>query len=232
MPNFLKKALGLFVEFEPDEKKASPSPQAEEASLAEKFPLSNIKGSISSVVESVGVLPGQISDTDIDKFENHFAELFDKSNLPGPDYFEFWRMMETLETAVPDEKVRMSAVFATLAVQGLTKDKLVDSAAQYNAIIEKDKGEFEAAVNGKLQTEVEGRKRVITQMEDTIASNSATIKKLTEEITELQKKMTLVKDEIEAQEKKLVTNMQAYLVACKAMSAKIQTDIQTIKNSL
>jgi hypothetical protein len=131
MANFLKKALGLFVEFEPNEK----TDANVHHDVAQKFPLSNIKATTQA-------MPA-MSEADIDKFEQHFSGLFERSNLPGPDYYEFWKMMETLEAHVPDEKTRMAAVFATLSIQGLTKQTLLETAAQSKQIVETDRTEFE-----------------------------------------------------------------------------------------
>lgn len=67
----------------------------------------------------------QIKEADISKFEQHFSKLFDEANLPGPNYYEFWKMMDTLEAHIPAEGERMNAVFASLKVQGLSKEVLL-----------------------------------------------------------------------------------------------------------
>lgn len=220
MSNFLKKALGLFVEFEPNEPLPPGSAPVRDA-LAQKFPLSSPKQAAAG-----------ISDEDLDKFEQHFTRLFESSNLPGPDYFEFWRMMETLEAHVPDEKARIAAVFATLSIQGLSRDKLLETAAQYQAMVEKDRAEFLKAAEDKAAREVEGRKQEIAQMEKQIADFSAEIKRLTEEITKAQTGMKTLQAQVAEQEQKISVNRQGYDVACQAMITKIQTDIQKIQSSI
>jgi hypothetical protein len=219
MANFLKKALGIFVEFEPNEPQQTGRPAGD--SLAQKFPLSNPKAAAASITAE-----------DLDKFEQHFSRLFESSNLPGPDYFEFWRMMETLEAHVPDEKARIGAVFATLSIQGLTKDKLLQTAAQYKGMVEKDRDEFDKAADDKAKHEIQGRVQQIAGLEKKIADNSQKIQQLTQEITAAQTSMKELKGQVSEQEQKIASSRQGYDVACQAMITKIQSDIQIIQTSL
>ncbi|MBO9153396.1 hypothetical protein ACFOTA_14340 [Chitinophaga sp. GCM10012297] len=220
MSDFLRKALGLFVEFEPNE--PTPPGTPERDSLAQKFPLSSPKPAA----------PVVISDEELDKFGQHFSRLFENSNLPGPDYFEFWRMMETLAAHLPDEKARIGAVFATLSVQGLTRGKLLETAALYKAIVEKDRAEFDKAADDKAAKEVEGRVHQIAQFEKDIAEHSAMIRELTEAITKAQADMKTLKDQVTEHERKIAANRQGYDLACDAMINKIETDIQKIQTTI
>ncbi|MCK7557926.1 hypothetical protein MKQ70_24115 [Chitinophaga sedimenti] len=173
-----------------------------------------------------------MSEAEFDKFGQHFSKLFEQSNLPGPDYFEFWKMMETLESHLPDEKARLSVVYATLSVQGLTKDKLLESAAQYKLIVEQDRNQFDKAVADKASEEIQGRQQQLADMEKQIADNTALIQQLTQEITAAQSKAAELKTEVTEHERKIAGNRQGYQVASEAMINKIITDIQKIQTSL
>lgn len=83
MASFFKKALGVFVEFD-DAPNDTPS-----------------SGSAPSISREISSNPANHAEAE--KFEKYFDQLFDKANLPGPDYFEFYKMMETLEKHIPDE---------------------------------------------------------------------------------------------------------------------------------
>lgn len=220
MSDFLRRALGLFVEFEPNA--SQPAGMPDRDPLAQKFPLSTPK-------QAAAVA---ISDEELDKFEQHFSRLFENSNLPGPDYFEFWRMMETLAAHLPDEKARIGAVFATLSVQGLTREKLLETAALYKAIVEKDRAEFDKAADDKAAKEVEGRVQQIAQFEKDIADHSAKIRELTEAITRAQAGMKTLKDQVTEHEQKIAASRQGYDLACDAMINKIATDIQKIQTTI
>lgn len=217
MSNFLKKALNVFVEFENKERDLREQ-ATEDLSLR--------------ITAGRAVVGESLNDEEIDKFEKHFHALFEKANLPGPDYFEFWKMMETLESHVPDERTRMAAVFATLAVQGLSKEKLADSAEQYRKIVESDKKGFMDAVSTKLQAEIEDRKQAVAAWEKKNAENAELVRKLTEEITANQNKIKSVNQEIGETESRILSNKKGYNTACDAMMAKIVSDIQKIQTKL
>jgi len=221
MSSIFKKTLGLFVEFEPESEKPIYSNE-------EHLPQQSKASTASFNKSSTAAL----SQSDMDKFSKHFEELFDKANLPGPDYYEFWKMMETLEAAVPDEKTRMAAVYATLKIQGLTKEHLLDSAGKYQQVLNSDKLEFQNAVNVKVLNEVEGRKNLINDLEKSNNTNAERIKQLSEEIAANQAKITALKKEIIDEEDKINTNQSGYQVACDAMVSMIANDIQKINNNL
>jgi hypothetical protein len=234
MSSIFKKALGLFVEFEPEEPKAvNPNSSWGDDGL----PIQVKQRSKVTNFDDNSHLPANasrytLSQGDIDKFDKHFSDLFDKVNLPGPDYYEFWKMMETLEAAVPDEAVRMNAVFSTLKVQGLSKETLVSSAEKYLQVVDKDKMEFQNAVNSKVLGEVEGRKTNIDELEKKNQQNAELIQKLTQEISDNNQKITSLKKEVIDEEAKINGNTNGYNIACDAMLAKLSSDIQKIKTSL
>jgi hypothetical protein len=214
MASFFEKALGVFVEFEDDKGKVAPAAPQQASSAPIKI-LSNTE-----------------NQAEAGKFEKYFDRLFDQANLPGPDYFEFYKMMDTLEAHIHDEKARLSATFASLSIQGLTKDTLVDSANKYKAIIEKDKTNFENALNEKLKSEVGQRQREIQEMEKKMAINSEQIQKLTKEITESQGLIGNLKAKAAEEENKLKSNNNGYQLASQAIINKITADIQKIQSTL
>ncbi len=226
MSNMFKKALGLFVEFEPEAPKPTNSSWGDDG-----LPL-QVKPGKKPASSSTASTTGFINQNDLDKFEKHFEELFDTANLPGPDYYEFWKMMEALEAAVPDENVRMAAVFSTLKIQGMSKEALIGSAEKYLQIVDKDKLEFQNAVNTKVLGEIEGRKSSIDELEKRNNANNEMIQKLTKEINDNQQKITALKKEVIDQEAKVNSNKNGYNIACDAMLAKLSGDIQKIKTNL
>jgi hypothetical protein len=234
--SIFKKALGLFVEFEDEEPKAANpnSSWSEDGLPIQVKPKARATSSYdnSNLPANAIVSRATLSQGDIDKFEKHFEDLFNNVNLPGPDYYEFWKMMETLEAAVPDEAVRMNAVFSTLKVQGLTKETLVSSAEKYLQVVDKDKLEFQSAVGSKVMGEIEGRKNSITALEEKNKQNAELIQKLTAEINDNTQKITSLKKEVIDEEAKINNNTNGYNIACDAMLAKLSSDIQKIKTSL
>lgn len=216
MASIFKKAMGLFVEFEEDpQKPATPN------------------SSPSSSSGPVRVSPQQMLNAEeFDKFEKHFEKLFDQANMPGPDYYEFMKMTETLEEHIKDEKARFSATYASLAIQGLTKEKLVETAGKYKEIINQDKTQFEKTANDKSERDIGQKKKDLQGMEEAIVRHAETIQKLTKEITESQIAMGKLKATIAEEEGKLAKNKQGYMIACEAMMKKISEDITKIQTTL
>jgi uncharacterized coiled-coil protein SlyX len=223
MAGIFKKAMGLFVEFEEDKAKSVHSPRSTDHGL---------KSSVSEPIPKIMVVKQALDESTIYKFERHFETLFDQANLPGPDYYEFWKMMETLEPHIKEERTRLSATYASLAVQGLTKEKLVTTAEKYKTIVQEDKNCFEKAAHEKSESEIGHKRRQLAQLEETIAQQTETIRKLTQEITEAQAAIGTLSGAIAEEEQKLMQNKQGYVLACDAMLQKITDDINKIKTTL
>ncbi|HYC86964.1 MAG TPA: hypothetical protein VEB86_17145 [Chryseosolibacter sp.] len=216
MAGIFKKAMGLFVEFEEDDKNSAPSATSSQTSS------STPRATPQFVMNS----------EDYDKFEKHFEKMFEQANMPGPDYYEFWKMMETLEAHIKDEKARISATFASLSIQGLTKDKLVETATKYKDLISMDKAQFEKVANEKSEKEIGAKRKELQQLEEMIVKHSEMIQKLTKEISESQVAMGKLKAIIAEEEGKLAKNKQGYNVACEAMMRKISEDINKIQTTI
>lgn len=216
MSTFFRKALGLFVVLDEEQppQNAAPAnrPATEPASAPPK--------------QAAAAATPQLSEAELSKFEKHFDQLFDQTNLPGPDYFEFWKTMDTLETHIPDEKARMKAVFASLKIQGLSKQTLLDTAAKYRDVILKDKASFESAVQSKSDSEIAGREASIQKLEKEREDKRQMIEKLQREIEESAGKIASLQQEIAAERQKIDNAQRGYLAACNAMVSKIDNDIQ------
>lgn len=214
MAGIFKKAMGLFVEFEEEQQKTpSHTPSSQGAPPR--------------------VSPQQVLNAEeFDKFEKHFEKLFDQANLPGPDYYEFMKMMETLEAHIKDERARLSATYASLTIQGLTKEKLVETATKYKELISQDKAQFEKIANDKSEKEIGQKRKDLQSLEETILRHSEMIQKLTKEITDAQGAMGKLKTTIAEEEGKLARNKQGYMLACEAMMRKITDDITKIQTTL
>jgi hypothetical protein len=214
MAGFFKKALSVFVEFDEDQQNQNAS------SFSQTPKISN------------DIIRNPLNHVEAEKFEKYFEALFEKANLPGPDYFEFYKTMETLEPHIPDEKARVSATFASLAIQGLTKKTLLETATKYKEIIEQDQANFQKALDTKMKSELGERNESLKGLEQKIASNSEQIQLLTKEISDSQILIAQIKNELMEHENKLTKNKNGYQVACQAVLNKIGSDIQKIQTTL
>lgn len=210
MANLGKKILSAFVEVSDDKKKEAEEPAATKPATPQ--PVTTFTGTTAS---------NPYSSTGNSKFAAYFEKLFEEANIPGPDYFEFNKMTEAMQ-AVADEQVRYSTAFAGLSVQGLDKQKLLATAAQYLQMLETDATNFQNTVGTALQEKVHEKKR---QMEE----KTQRIHQLTQEISTLQNELQNLQSEIKENEAKIEANTGGYKYESEALKDRINRDIEKIK---
>ena len=138
--------------------------------------------------------PGSASRTD-DRFAGHFDQLLSEANIPGPDYYEFSRMVGAMQ-GIPDEGARYSAAFAGLQVQGLDKQRLLTTAGEYLRILTADADQFQKTVDSALQEKVNGKE---TEAEE----KASRIQALSQEILQLQQQISALQSEVRTNKDKL-----------------------------
>lgn len=203
MASFGKKILSAFVEMQDEEKPPAPKP-AEPTQHYKATPVAT---------ESTGV--------NTEKFSQYFDKLFRDANLPGPDYFEFSKMIAAM-SGIPDERSRYTAAYAGLSVQGLDKSKLLATASEYLGILEKDAASFHSTVDAALQEKVHGK-------EKEIQAKSARIAQLSKEINELHQQIAALNNEVRENMEKIENNSGGYKAECERMRQRISGDIEKIK---
>lgn len=156
------------------------------------------------------------------RFIEYFDKLFSEANIPGPDYYEFSKMIEAMQ-AIPDEQARFYAAYAGLQVQGLDKEKLLSTAGEYLRILSADAGHFQATVDSALQEKVQRR---AAEAEE----KGERIRQLSREILELQGQITALQTEIRENKEKIEASSGGYAVECERRKARIEDDIEKIKH--
>jgi len=204
MASIGKKILSAFVEVRDEEKPVTEKP------VETKQVSTVVAGSYSS---SASASSG--------KFKQYFDKLFSDANIPGPDYFEFSKMTEAMNSIL-DEKARYCAAFAGLSVQGLDRQKLLSTASQYLKVLDTDANNFNSTVDAALKEKVEGKQKEIEE-------KTKRIEELTREINELHNKIAVLKNEVKENEEKIENNSGSYKRELEIMKNKIQYDIEKIK---
>lgn len=205
MTSFGKKIISAFVEV--DEKKVGAPPGMPVA--AELTPAGG---------ERAG-LAGDRAAAD-DRYAEHFDKLLRDANIPGPDYYEFARMIAVMQ-GIPDEAARYNAAFAGLQVQGLNKQQLLDTASEYLRVLLTDAGQFQATVDASYQEKVRGKEGEATE-------KAARIQALSQEILQLQQQIGVLQDEIRTSKEKLAGGNSAYTAESRRREQEIRRDIEKI----
>jgi hypothetical protein len=206
MASIGKKILSAFVEISDHEKTPPVKPIEQVAEYADSG-----KSHTPSVENSV-------------KFLHYFDKLFREANILGPDYFEFTKMIEAMNS-IPDEKARYTAAFAGLSVQGLDKAKLLSTAADYLRVLNTDASNFDSTVDVALQEKVHTKKKELGE-------KTGRIEQLSREINELHRQIATLEGEIKENEEKIESNSGAYKLESERMKARIASDIEKIKQHI
>ncbi|ANE50382.1 hypothetical protein [Flavisolibacter tropicus] len=202
--NIGKKILSAFVEVSDKEKESSEPPAAVQNTST---PVSN------------GTNPASTG-----KFQQHFDKLFAEANIPGPDYFEFSKMVDVM-SVIPDEKARYAAAFAGLTVQGLDKQKLLSTANEYIRLLEADATAFRSTIDQAVQEKIQAKQAEVKE-------KAARIQQLSQEITELQNRIVELDAAIKENEEKIYHSTEGYAAESEERKRRIQVDMEKIEQHI
>jgi hypothetical protein len=213
MASFGKKILSAFMEVE-EEKKAAPA-SGDAAAVTR----------VDAPTPGGGQAPGGAAADQ--RFSDYFDILFKEANIPGPDYYEFARMIVAMQV-IPDERARYAAAFAGLQVQGLDKEKLLTTAAEYIRVLAADADHFSSSVQAALQEKVHSRAAEAEEKSKRIQALSQEILDLQKQIGVMQNEIRATQDETREAKGKLEANSGAYAAESERRKQQIQSDIEKI----
>lgn len=222
MASFGKKILSAFMEVDGEKKvsKSNGHDQPLTAPLAASL-TAPFTASPAAAIPASGS-GGNSSAAGDQRFTAYFDNLLSEANVPGPDYYEFARMITAMQT-IPDEQSRYAAAFAGLQVQGLDKEKLLSTAAEYLRVLAGDADRFGSTVETALQEKVHSR---TAEAEE----KTKRIQALSQEILGLQSQIGTMQSEIREAKSKLEANSNAYAAESERRKQQIQGDIEKINN--
>jgi hypothetical protein len=212
MSSIGKKLLSTFIEVREEKTGAASTAASAAASAA----ASGVRDT--AAVSGKETTPGQPDQ----RFLDYFDKLFSEANIPGPDYYEFARMIAAMQ-AIADERSRYTAAFAGLQAQGLDKEKLISTAGEYLRVLTADADRFGKTVESALQEKVHSRSAEAEE-------KGRRIQALSQEMLELQAQITAMQREVREAKDKLDANSNAYAVESERRKQQIQTDIGKIDN--
>ena len=161
------------------------------------------------------------------KFVDHFAAVLAKTNLQGPDYFEFRETLRSLASLGLSEDKQFQAAWASFKALGGPADPsaLTQTAKQYLTALATDRESFLKTVDTALADKVGG----LQQEQKTLQAEN---EKLAAQLAELQSRMQANADrlskiggEVEAQTAKLAQNKAAYEATYAHFTDQIKGDV-------
>lgn len=123
-------------------------------------PQTSTPSSISSTLSVTSLpTPVGVSAAEKEEFTKFLNEVYQKGNFPGPDYQEFTDALKTMANVPMDERTKFTAVFAGFQVQGVNKDRLINTGLKYIDLIKGQSAGFNDEITTMLNTEIADKQK-------------------------------------------------------------------------
>ena len=168
------------------------------------------------------------------KFVDHFVELLEKSNLQGPDYFEYMTALKSLAGLGLSEDKQFQAAWASFKAMGGMQDVaiLTNTASQYLTILNTDRESFLKSVEGAVSEKVGGLQKEQKQLQ---ADNEVFAKQILELQTKINannERLAKINGEVSEQSTKINQNKNNYEITYNAFIDQIKGDVSKINQYL
>jgi len=167
-----------------------------------------------------------------DKSLNFLVKALEKNNLPGFDYIEFKQSLGSLLSMDMLEETAFKSVFATATSVGLTKDKLLKSAEHYKQILNKEKGQFDIALQNQMKQRVEGKLQEVEKLKKQIEDYRKKIVELEARIEKAQSTIDHADEHIQAAKTKIESTQESFEFTHRSILNEINQDIENIQQYL
>ncbi|WP_439583317.1 hypothetical protein [Dyadobacter bucti] len=219
-PGIGKKILSFFIKEndEPAQQDTGTSKPSEPQKPAVSAKVSNTAGT-----------------TDVDrKFVEHFVNLLEKANLPGPDYFEYKQALRNMEGLNLGEEKLFQAAWASFKAMGGVQDTTIlkTSADQYLAILDKDRSSFLKDVEKAINDRVGSLQNEQKKLEEANAAFTQQIADLQKKIDENKNRLGQISGEVTEQSAKINANKDSFEVTYKSFVEQISSDLTKINKYL
>jgi len=184
---------------------------------------------------SPATVPNASGTVNVDrKFVDHFVDLLEKANLPGPDYFEFKQALQSMESLGLGEEKQFQAAWASFKAMGGIKDNsiLKTSADQYLAILNKDRDSFLKDVEKAIKDRVGSLTDEVKKLEDNNVAYAKEIENLQKKIDENKNRLGQISGEVSEQSSKLNANRDSFEVTYQSFVGQINSDLTKINQYL
>ncbi|MCE7923498.1 MAG: hypothetical protein DYG98_10600 [Haliscomenobacteraceae bacterium CHB4] len=160
------------------------------------------------------------------------ANAIEKNNLPGFDYYEFKRAVVSLLQMKLDEATSHKSAFTTAATVGLTKEKLIETANYYKNIVEKEKEQFDKALENQNATKITARKEEVKRLRDQVERHKTEIARLQDEIAGYLTQIDQAEAATKLESDKLEKAKSAFEKTHQAVVLQIDKDIENMHKHL
>jgi chromosome segregation ATPase len=173
------------------------------------------------------------ANTDLDpKTLQVLVQHIERNNLPGFDYIEFKQSVAKLEAMLPDKGTAIRSAFATASTLGVTKEKLLETAAHYRSLLDDERKQFDNITARHIETKVESKILEANALSDKIADWQEEITKLQQQIESARASIVQSDHNRKVELDKINTAKAHFENAYKHLFSVIEDDIQNIQSQL
>ncbi|OJV14457.1 MAG: hypothetical protein BGO21_17190 [Dyadobacter sp. 50-39] len=168
------------------------------------------------------------------KFVDHFVNLLEKANLPGPDYFEYKQALQSMEGLGLGEEKQFQAAWASFKAMGGPKETAIlkTSADQYLGILSRDRDSFLKDVEKAIKERVGALQDEHKKLEETNAAYAQQIIDLQKKIDDNKTRLGQISGEVSEQTAKINTNKDSFEITYVSFVDQIQSDLAKINQYL
>jgi chromosome segregation ATPase len=159
-------------------------------------------------------------------------KAIERNQLTGFDYVAFRTAMNSLLKMGLDLPTAIKSAFATAATVGLTKGKLLDTAAHYRNVVVKEKQLFDDASQKQQDQRIGAKLAEIAAWKKDIEQKEAQIEALKAEITRIETSVRTSDFDIEQAVQKINEAKQKFNTTHQTVLAQIDKDIADIQANL
>ena len=233
-PGIGKKILSFFI------KESTEPTQVSQMASANSAPVPSVKSEEKPKAEQPKTTPAATvqnaaGTAEVDrKFVQHFVDLLEKGNLPGPDYFEYKQALRSMEGLGLEEEKQFQAAWASFkAMGGITDSSILKTSAdQYITILGKDRESFFKDVERAVKERVGSLNDEVKKLEDNNNAYIQEIANLQKKIDENKNRLGQISGEIAEQSSKINANRDSFEITYQSFVEQINSDLIKINQYL
>lgn len=166
------------------------------------------------------------------RFLSLLAQIIEKNNQPGFDYFEYRQSLINLAKLNMDEATKYKSAYAAAQAMGVTPVTLVNSAQGYLNLLNQESQKFATAEQNQRNKVIEERKNELSNLNTQIEKKKEMISQMQAEVEQMTKSLESKKNEAAGFAEKLNATKQEFEVAMKSIAGQIAEDIQKMNQYL
>lgn len=171
--------------------------------------------------------------TDLDKKSLDFLiKAIARNNLDGFDFLEFKQSVVALGKMGMDPAQAIKSAFTTASTMGITKDHLLKSGKHYVDVLQKEKHQFELALEKQVKERVESKLSRLDSMKAEITENERKIELLQKKNQQYREALANADSEIEETKKKLSDRSAQFQSTFDSVKRQIDQDIANLETYL